>query len=398
VYYLENATAEDLAKVLKDIPTKQAGGAATPQGGKKEAPVISDSVKIAADKATNSLIITADKEDYVVLEEIIRKLDIPRAMVYIESLIMEVNIDKDFRLGTEWIGGGKTSLDGKDAVVGTGFSGGATGGDAGYSAVNPSASIASSLTGSSTTTTSAVLPPGVALGIFTKALTIGNITFPNLSAVVQLYKKDKDVHILSTPQVLTTDNQEAKITVGRNIPFQTRSGVTSTTTTTSTLSDYGNYNSYEYKDVGKTLKITPQISKDRMVRLVISLEVTDLESTTDFRPTTLKRAVDTTVVIKDGETVVIGGLIDDKFSSTEYKVPCLGDIPGVNLLFSSIGKGNVKTNLYVFLTPHVMKNPEEAKKLYLDKRNEIDKADDGGIKLYKKSGDAPEHREPELLN
>ncbi|NJL58579.1 MAG: hypothetical protein HC887_01915 [Desulfobacteraceae bacterium] len=197
---------------------------------------------------------------------------------------------------------------------------------------------------------------------------------------------------------LTTDNQEAKITVGRNIPFQTRSGVNSLTSTNSTNSDYGNYNSYEYKDVGKTLKITPQISKDRMVRLVISLEVTDLESTTDFRPTTLKRAVDTTVVIKDGETVVIGGLIDDKFSSTEYKVPCLGDIPGVNLLFSSIGKGNVKTNLYVFLTPHVMKNPEEAKKLYLDKRNEIDKADDGGIKLYKKSGDAPEHREPELLN
>ncbi|NJL58578.1 MAG: hypothetical protein HC887_01910 [Desulfobacteraceae bacterium] len=201
VYYLENATAEDLAKVLKDIPTKQAGGAATPQGGKKEAPVISDNVKIAADKATNSLIITADKEDYVVLEEIIRKLDIPRAMVYIESLIMEVNIDKDFRLGTEWIGGGTTTVDGKDAVIGTGFSGGATGGDAGYSAVNPGASLASALTGSTATTTSAMLPPGVALGIFTKALTIGNITFPNLSAVVQLYKKDKDVHILSTPQV-----------------------------------------------------------------------------------------------------------------------------------------------------------------------------------------------------
>jgi len=396
VYYLENATAEDLAKVLKDIPTKQAG-AAPPQGGKKEAPVLSDSVKIAADKATNSLIITADKEDYAVIEEIIKKLDIPRAMVYIEALIMEVNVDKDFKLGTEWIVGGKTNVDGRPSVVGTGFSGGASGGDDGYSMVENASKTASA-------TPSMPLPSGFSMGIFGQAISIGNLVFPNLGAVIQAYKKDKDAHILSTPQILTTDNQEAKITVGRNIPFQTRSGVSSSTnsltpTTTTGSYDYGNYNSFEYKDIGKMLKITPQISKDRMVRLNISLEVTDLESTTDFRPTTLKRAVETTVVIKDGDTVVIGGLIDDRFSSTEYKVPCVGDIPGLGWLFSSIGKGNTKTNLFVFLTPRVLKGQEEIQKLYQKKRDEIDKADESSIKLYKKgNGDTAEPKEPESLD
>ncbi len=396
VYYLENATAEDLAKVLKDIPSKQAG-AAPPQGGKKEAPVLSDSVKIAADKATNSLIITADKEDYAVIEEIIKKLDIPRAMVYIESLIMEVNVDKDFKLGAEWIVGGKTNVDGRPSVVGTGFAGGASGGDDGYSMVENASKTASA-------TPTMPLPSGLSMGIFGQAINIGSLVFPNLGAVIQAYKKDKDAHILSTPQILTTDNQEAKITVGRNIPFQTRSGVNSSTnsltpTTTTGSYDYGNYNSFEYKDIGKMLKITPQISKDRMVRLNISLEVTDLESTTDFRPTTLKRAVETTVVIKDGDTVVIGGLIDDRFSSTEYKVPCVGDIPGLGWLFSSIGKGNTKTNLFVFLTPRVLKGQEEVQKLYQKKRDEIDKADESSIKLYKKGNeDAAEPKDPESLD
>ena len=142
---------------------------------------------------------------------------------------------------------------------------------------------------------------------------------------MQAYKKDRDVNILSTPQLLTTDNQEASITVGKNIPFQTTTSTTNNDT----------YNSFEYRDVGKTLKITPQINKDRMVRLNLSLEVSALESTVDFRPTTLKRTVETTVMVKDSSTVVIGGLIDDNFAQTEYKVPCLGDIPGLGWLFKT---------------------------------------------------------------
>ena len=366
VYYLENANAEDLATVLQEIPSKQQESGDL---GAKGAPVVSQRSRITADKATNSLIIMADKEDYQVFEDIIKKLDIPRAMVYIESLIMEVNVDKDFRLGTEWVVGDDTTFNNRGAIYGGGFSGGASGGDAGYQNLSTQTVV-----GTTTITKGVPLPPGFSMGIFGEALSIGGITFPSIGAVVQAYKKDKDVHILSTPQILTTDNQEAMITVGKNIPFQTR---TSTT-------DNDTYNSFEYKDVGKMLTITPQITKDRMVRLNIALEVTDLESTTDFRPTTLKRSVDTTVIVRDGHTVVIGGLIDDNITNTEYRVPCLGDVPMLGYLFKSMSRANTKTNLFVFLTPRVIESPAEAEAVYQDKKAHYDTVRENNIKLYRK--------------
>ncbi len=361
VYYLENATAEDLAKVLQELPAKKQ----SPAKGKKEAPLISGDVIIKADKATNSLIIMAEKDDYLVIEEIIKKLDIPRAMVYIECLIMEVNVNKEFNLGTEWQAGGETGYDGpsKAESIYGGFSG-----ESNYS------NIGKMVPG--TDTDPIFLPSGFSLGIFGEFVKIGDIIFPNLAAVIHAYKKDKDVHILSTPQILTTDNEEASITVGKNIPYQTKSAAEGATDT---------YSSYEYKDVGITLKITPQISKDRMVRLNIAQEVTKLETKIgDPRPTTLKRTIDTTVIVKDKNTVVIGGLIDDSFSNTEYKVPCLGDIPVLGWAFKSMSKSNDKTNLFIFLTPHVVKNPAEADTVYKKKKDQIDKIKEGNIKMYKK--------------
>jgi general secretion pathway protein D len=371
VYYLEHATAEDLAKVLQDIP--QQTGAAE-KGGKPTAPVVSDKVRITADKATNSLIIMADLEDYLVLEGIIRKIDIPRAMVYIEALIMEVNVNKDFRLGTEWLFGGETGYDGMDGAYAAGFGGGALGGDSGY-AYTGAVNMAAGNTVSS-------LAPGFSLGLFGESITIGDLTLPTISAIVQAYKKDKDVQILSTPQILTTDNQEAKISVGKNVPFQTQA-------TVSSAASGEVYNSYEYRDVGKTLKITPHISKDRMVRLELSLEVSDLESTTENRPTTLKRTVETTAIVRDHHTIVLGGLIDDNISSTNYKVPCLGDVPGLGWMFRSMAKSNTKTNLYVFLTPRVIQNSKEATDVSVKKRNEIDNVQSGEIKLYPKDSSRP---------
>lgn len=358
VYYLENATAEDLAKVLQELPAKKS----SPAKGKKEAPLISGDVIIKADKATNSLIIMAEKDDYMVIEEIIKKLDIPRAMVYIECLIMEVNVNKEFNLGTDWQAGGKTSYDGHSK---TGFFGGGfSGGESNYSNIGGMASDTGSVS----------FPSGFSLGVFGEYVEIGGIKFPNLAAVIQAHKKDKDVHILSTPQILTTDNEEASITVGKNIPYVTRQDKTDTGT------DYSNY---EYKDVGITLKITPQISKDRMVRLNIAQEVTKVESLGDFQPTTLKRTIDTTVIVKDKNTVVIGGLIDDSFSNIEYMVPCLGNIPVLGWAFKSMTKSNDKTNLFVFLTPHVIKNPVEADMVYKKKKDQIDKIKEGNIKMYK---------------
>ncbi|MDF1590859.1 MAG: type II secretion system secretin GspD [Desulfobacterales bacterium] len=357
VVYLENATAEELVKVLQEIPKKKDA----PAQGKPKSPVISEKVKMTADKATNSLIIMAEKDDFAIIEEVIKKLDIPRAMVYIESLIMEVNTSKDFRLGTEWTVGGDTKYSGRSAAYGGGFTGGPLGGD-------PS------------TIVSTPLPPGFSLGVLGETISIGTgigtISFPSIAAVIQAYKTDKDVHIISTPQILTTDNQEAKISVGKNIPFQTRSAAENAAET---------YSSFEYRDVAKILKITPQISKDRQVRLNISLEVTSLESTTDFRPTTLKRTIDTTVIVKDNNTVVIGGLIDDTTTNTETKVPCLGDVPLMGWLFKSASNANEKTNLYVFLTPRVIKSPAEAEAIYQIKKEQLDKIEEGNIKLYEKN-------------
>jgi len=357
VYYLENANAEDLAKVLQELPTKKTGGPQT------KLPFVSEDVKVTADKATNSLIIMAGKEDYLVLDEIIKKLDVPRSMVYIECLIMEVNINKEFNLGVQWQAGGTTTIDNKDTAFGGGF--------------KPEVPI---ISGISTTLPS---PAGFSMGIFSELITIGGITFPNLSAIVNAYKKDKDVHFLSTPQILTTDNEEASITVGKNVPFQTRSAADSGVET---------YSSYEYKDVGITLKITPQISHDRLVRLYINTESTKLDeqaTTSSDRPTTLKRTVDTTVIVKDTNTVVIGGLIDDSFSETRYTVPCLGDIPLLGYLFKTTARGGDKTNLYVFITPHVVENPAEAKAILDSKKDEIDKIKEGKIKMYEKNIDIP---------
>ncbi len=352
VYYLEYAVAEEIVAVLKDLPTEDKTKAA----GAKEAPVVSDKVTITADKATNSLIITADRDDYATLVEIIRQIDIPRAMVYIEALIMEVNATKSFDLGTEWVVGDDVSLtQDRQGIVGGGFT-----------------TDDSNLQFSPTGGLIPALASGFSLGLFGEAVEIAGVSFPSIAAIVQAYKKDQDVNILSTPQLLTTDNQEASITVGKNIPFQTTTSTTNNDT----------FNSFEYRDVGKTLKITPQINKDRMVRLNLSLEVSALESTTDFRPTTLKRTVETTVMVKDSGTVVIGGLIDDNFSQTEYKVPCLGDIPGLGWLFKTRSKGNEKSNLFIFITPKVIQNPGEASTIYESKKNQIDDMREMQIKLY----------------
>lgn len=360
VYYLEHASAENLAKVLQAIPSE--GGNNSDAQGKKLAPIVSKSVKINADKATNSLIIMADKEDYPVLEEVIDKLDIPRAMVYIECLIMEVNVNSGLTIGTEWRVGESFDADqyGNDQGV---YFGGFGGND--YGNFNAIAS-------------KGALPDGFSVGIVGETLNIGGVIFPSIGAVVQAYKSDDNVHILSTPQILTTDNEEATLTIGRNIPYQTRSAADNATDI---------YSSYEYKDVGITLKITPQISNDRLVRLNVFQEITALDSVNNSdsnaeRPTTLKRQIQTTLIVKDRNTVVIGGLIDETLSKSVHSVPCLGDLPGLGYLFKTASNGQDRTNLYVFLTPRVVKNPLEAEKIFNEKRDEIDAIKKGSIELY----------------
>ncbi|MFP4572576.1 MAG: type II secretion system secretin GspD [Desulfobacterales bacterium] len=372
VYYLENAKAEELVGVLQELPSSEA--AKSEDSGKKEAPIVSENVKIAADESTNSLIIRAEKDDYDILKSVIKRLDGPRAMVYIECLIMEVSKDKSFRLGAEWIAGGEASHDDREGVYGSGFSGGAMGGDSGYNYAVPEARA----TGGS------LLPPGFSMGIFGENITVGDIQFPTIRALIQAYQKDKDVQILSTPQILTTDNKSAKIKVGKNIPYLTRAASGET-----------EYSNYEYKDVGILLEITPQINKDGKIRLELLQEVTKLESTTDqFQPTTLKRTIDTTVEVNDRNTVVIGGLIDESLSKTDYRVPCLGSVPFFGWLFKSSATGNEETNLFVFLTPRVMSEPQAASDFYEEKKEDMRVVPEkDSIKLYGKPGDEEKESE-----
>jgi len=362
VYYLEHASAEALVKVLLEIPTEKQDQAGAAQGGQKKAPILSEKVKVMADKATNSLIIMADKEDYPVLEDVIAKLDIPRAMVYIECLIMEVNTSRGLNIGTEWKASQGFSNDSR--VVLGGF--GATNTTTGYA----------NITGAEAT---GALPTGFSVGVLGKKFSIGGVSFPDIQAVVQAFQNDKDVHILSTPQILTTENEEASITVGKNVPFQTRSTAEAGTAT---------YNSFEYKDVGITLKITPQISKDKLVRLNVAQELTKLDSSASQsspdRPTTFKREIKTTIIVEDANSVVIGGLIDESRTKTEYKTPCLGDVPVLGWAFKSVSNGEDKTNLYVFLTPRVVKNPLELDKIYKEKTGDIKSIKTGEVSLYNK--------------
>ncbi|MDH3349684.1 MAG: type II secretion system secretin GspD, partial [Desulfobulbaceae bacterium] len=349
VYYLQHADAEELVKVLTSLAA--AGKNGQPGAGDK-APLLSRNVNIMADDATNSLVITAPRDEYAVIENVITKLDIPRRMVYIEALIMEVKVDKSFEIGVQW--GGDGSYSGDTGKVYSGFSGSQS---APYGVMQ---GLAKGTDGSD----APIFPSGFLLGVMQEGITIGDVFFPSLGAVLNAYKKDSDVNIIATPQILTTDNKKAEIKVGENVPYITSQN------TTQAQQDYTNY---EYKDVNTTLEITPQINQHNLVKLDILTEIVKLKNPNsgDYRPETLKRTAKTTVIIRDKETIVLGGIIGQDTSSGEYKVPLLGDIPLIGWLFKSHARYDQRTNLFIFITPHIVENPAEVASLYQRKRNII---------------------------
>ena len=350
VYYLQHANAEELVKVLNNLPAQQAGG----KSKKGKAPLLSKDLKISADAETNALIITAPRDEYLVLEEVIKKLDIPRKMVYLEALIMEVSVDKEFKIGVEW--GGAGSFSDKTGTIASGFSGNT---QKPYSLIN------------GVTAPTALMPSGFTLGVLKKGVSIAGIDFPDLGAVLNAYQDDSDINIIATPQILTTDNKEASIVVGENVPYITSQNSSSTGST----QDYTNY---EYKDVGTTLKITPQINQADLVRMEIGVEVTRLKSAADVTtPTTFKRTADTTVVVHNEETVVIGGIIGQDTSSGDYKVPLLGDIPVLGYLFKNHANNQTKTNLFIFITPHIVESSPELASIYYKKRDVMEEVQEG---------------------
>lgn len=297
--------------------------------------------------------IIADPDEYEVLVDIIRELDAPRTMVYVEALIVEVSASKSLDLGVEWRG-----ADNFHGGFRQGSRGGVVlGGSPGAEAVDALAQ--------------GVLPFGFSAGVVGKAITLGDVVFPSFGAFVKAIRSDSDFNILSTPQIMTLDNAEALIEVGQNIPFVTRVDQPSQTTERA-------IQTFDYRDIGVTLKVTPQINDNRSVRLGIEQSVKSvLERTalggTVLAPTTTFRRAKTAITIKDGETAVIGGLIENRLDRGKTETPCLGGVPALGWLFKSTTDRDEKTNLMVFLSPHIVENPEESRTLYQQKKDHADR-------------------------
>jgi general secretion pathway protein D len=336
VYALENAEAEDLAKTLatlfsRQLPAQpgQPPGSSVPLTGPLAGP-LAGPVNVTADKPRNSLIITAAPEDYDVVRDVIRQLDIRRRQVYVEAAIIEISQTKLKQLGFEF-----------QAALPTGGSvqplGGTNFGGIGQAATGP-AGLAG-LTG---------LAAGVVKGFFT----FNGTQFLNVLALVRALQSEDDVNVLSTPHLLTTDNQKAEIVVGENVPF-----ISAQSQTTG-----GNIlTSIERKDVGITLRLTPRVSEGEFVKLDIYQEISSLTQDPAFDtnrvgPVITKRYATTTVVAKDGQTIAIGGLIKDNVDRTRSKVPILGDIPLLGRLFQYYKRQADKTNLLIFITPTIVKD------------------------------------------
>ncbi len=358
VVYLQHATAKELATVLTALPGQQSSDPAK----KGEIPSISKDVKIMPDIETNSLIITASRTEFKVLENVIRKLDIPRRMVYLEALIMEVDADATFDVGVRWMGGGTF-----DDGTGKAFAG--FGGSAGYKLLD-TIGYTSGVPATDKTPAvpaNAFAGQGFTLGVLKQGIQIGGITFPDIAAVLKAYKTDSSVNVIATPQILTTDNKKAEISIGENIPYQTRvqESINNTPNTGGILNpitDTGSigYANYEYKDVATKLTITPQINQADILRLEIATEVSKLKAGSDpNRPQTFKRTATTTVLVKDNNTIVIGGIIGQDDTEGEYKIPLFGDIPVLGWLFKEQSTKRKKTNMFIFITPRIIKNPGE---------------------------------------
>ena len=345
VYYLENADAETLAATLNEILTgvkaaqTQKDTTKTPATSNSSSAISSQPVTITADKPTNSLIINAQQKDYAAIKNIIRKLDIKRKQVYVEALILELSMDATKALGTSLTG----AIDvGSDSAIFAGTGSNTTLGNLTSSEGLLSQSVNGILLGGLFNTITVTGPDGQPM------------TVPAISALINLSKTTDDVNILSAPRLLTSDNEEAEIIVGDNVPIVTEK-LTDTTSTNVTVS-------VERQDAALTLRFTPQVIEDNLVRLNIYQEVTgvkeDSQSDTNG-PTLTKRVIRNTVLAQSRKTIILGGLINNQVTKNETKVPLLGDIPVIGWLFKSKSTSSQKKNLLVFITPTIVKDADD---------------------------------------
>lgn len=377
VYYLENAEAEGLAETLNRI---LAGATKSPTAGKKaptQAPsrTLFGDVGITADKPTNALIINAMAEDYEGIRGLIEQLDIKRKQVFVEVLILELSMDALLDVGVSLQGAVDTGTD--SVVFGTSN---LNTGSAGLSVLNPD----------SDTTSPSLLSQainGLLLGgLFNPISTIGPdgtlVQIPALSVLIDLSQTDTNVNVLSAPRLLTSDNEEAEIIVGSNVPI----------ITSNTKDNDGNpINSVERQDVALTLRVTPQITEGDLVRLKIYQEISDVApananvgNVNEVGPTLTKRLLRSTIVARDGKTVVLGGLFKTNQQKQVTKIPLLGDIPILGHLFKRTSDNESKTSLLIFITPRVIRSSDDLEKVTQENRDTLSlyREEEGSSKVF----------------
>jgi len=355
VVYLKHAEAEELAKVLNQIAAAIKKRTAAAKAGRGAAG--KEKIQVTADKATNSLLITASPEDFQTMKIVIAKLDIARRQVFVEALIFEIRTDKASKFGVEFRTTSNFTKSGIRGFGGTNF------GSINNAAVNPFSA-----------------DKGLVLGVVDGVISFGGKDFLNIGGLVQALETEQGVNILSTPNLLTTDNEEAEIFVGENVPFVKSSAQTTGATPITNI---------ERQDVGITLKIKPQINANDFVRLNIYQEIssisqTQLEKASDI--ITFKRKAETTVTVKNNQNIIIGGLIRDDMQDSVSKVPLLGDIPIMGWLFKSKSKQKVKTNLLIFLTPHIIASPEDLDAITRYNQQKMEKLQRGTYGSHKGGG------------
>ena len=307
---------------------------------------------IQADASTNSLIITAPDAVYRNLRAVIDQLDVRRAQVYIEALVVEVTSNKASEFGVQWVGATGDS----DSKYRFGGLQNFNGGGSGNSIVNLALAASQGTSGTSTPT----LPTGLTFGLFRQ---VGGEL--GLGAVARALESDGNANILSTPNMLTLDNELAVIKVGQNVPIITGSFATNSTT------GGGNpFQTVDRQDVGLLLRVRPQISEGGTIKLAIYHENSSVDAATrnaDSGLTTNVRAIESNVLADDGQIIVLGGLIEDSEGDGEEKVRGLGDIPVIGNLFKYRTRSRVKTNLMVFLRPVVVRSKEASNSIAMDR-------------------------------
>ncbi|MBX3305414.1 MAG: hypothetical protein KF751_05100 [Nitrospira sp.] len=351
VYKLKHANATDLAAVLTNLVARSQTVAQITPGVRPPIRPLTEfeaPVQVFADKATNSIIVSSTKNAWTHIHAVIRDLDIRRKQVFVEAVILEVQVDRLRQLGTD-----------PTQVLGAAKSGFVQGIGGFNRAPEDLATIASAIS-------------GAAAGSATGG-TINVLNKLNIRAFMNVLMNLTDTNILSTPQVLAADNQKAKIVVGENRPFPTgqAQGITGGTLVT-----------IERKDVGVTLELTPQVLDDDLIRLEIKQEITAIaenvaqtigsgSASIPVGPTTTKRSMETTTVAQDQQTIVVGGLVRDNITLSEKKIPLLGDIPWLGWLFKSQNRQTEKLNLLVFLTPHLVRDEADMAELNARKARDV---------------------------